>query len=203
VKHLIDALDSACDRREPKSSGFPRLGPSSAHFSGRISRVALTSNSAFLIHEKAWIRVDSSDLLMSSAKARGEKGKQLPRMLQLPGSSRMDIGVLSIVAVLAFIIPIMGQIAMWVGIALILIFVAYLWRASRVPGEGEPAIRQICRSRGAAESLPERQGACKIVLPAKSVGRRHRASHGTYRSSFSRQNASTKVRHAGPMSQLT
>ncbi|MEO5316329.1 sodium:proton exchanger [Pseudarthrobacter sp. CC12] len=71
------------------------------------------------------------------AKARGEKGKQLPRMLQLPGSSRLDIGVLAIVAVLAFVIPIMGQIAMWVGISLILIFVAYLWRASWVPDEGE------------------------------------------------------------------
>jgi cation:H+ antiporter len=72
-----------------------------------------------------------------AAKARGESGKSVPRVLQLPGSSRVDIGVLSIVAVLAFIIPVMGQIAMWVGIVLILIFVAYLWRASRVPDDGE------------------------------------------------------------------
>lgn len=72
-----------------------------------------------------------------AAKARGESGKSLPRVLQLPGSSRLGIGVLAIVAILAFIIPIMGQIAMWVGIALILIFVVYLWRASQVPDEGE------------------------------------------------------------------
>lgn len=72
-----------------------------------------------------------------AAKARGARGAALPRVLRLPGSSRLDIGVLAIVAVLAFVIPLMGQIAMWVGIALIVIFIAYLWRASRVPDEGE------------------------------------------------------------------
>ncbi|TFB83644.1 sodium:proton exchanger [Cryobacterium algoricola] len=70
------------------------------------------------------------------ARAGGAQGTELPRVLQLPGSTRLDIGVLAIVAVLAFAIPIMGQIAMAVGIVLILIFVAYLWRASRVPDEG-------------------------------------------------------------------
>jgi cation:H+ antiporter len=72
-----------------------------------------------------------------AARTRGEQGKALPRYLQLPGSSRLDIGVLAIVAVLAFIIPAMGQIAMWVGLVLIAIFIAYLWRASRVPDGGE------------------------------------------------------------------
>lgn len=71
------------------------------------------------------------------AKSRGETGKGLPRMLQLPGSSRLDIGVLAIVAVLAFVIPLMGQIAIWFGLILIAIFIAYLWRASRVPDEEE------------------------------------------------------------------
>ncbi len=72
------------------------------------------------------------------AKARGETGMSRPRALQLPGSSRMDIGVLAVVAALAFVIPVMGQIAMWVGIVLIMIFIAYLWRSSRVPdGEDE------------------------------------------------------------------
>ncbi|WP_213816876.1 sodium:proton exchanger [Glaciihabitans sp. dw_435] len=72
-----------------------------------------------------------------AAKRIGASGKALPRVLKLPGSSRLDIGVLSIVAVLAFIIPLMGQIAMWVGIALIVIFIVYLWRAGQVPDEGE------------------------------------------------------------------
>lgn len=72
-----------------------------------------------------------------AAKTRGLSGKALPRALQLPGSSRLDIGVLAIVSILAFTIPLMGTIAIWVGVVLILIFVAYLWRASRVPDDGD------------------------------------------------------------------
>ncbi|TFD93555.1 sodium:proton exchanger [Cryobacterium lactosi] len=72
-----------------------------------------------------------------AASARGATGTGLPRALQLPKSSRLDIGVLAIVAVLAFAIPLMQTIAMWFGLVLILIFIAYLWRASKVPDSGE------------------------------------------------------------------
>ena len=71
-------------------------------------------------------------VMRRAAKRRGDGGKALPRVLQLPGSTRIDIGVLAIVALLAFIIPLMGTITMWVGIVLIAIFAAYLWRAGRV-----------------------------------------------------------------------
>lgn len=71
------------------------------------------------------------------ARERGASGKSLPRALQLPGNSRMDVGVLAIVAVLAFAIPVMGNIALWFGVILIAIFGLYLWRASRVHDEGE------------------------------------------------------------------
>lgn len=60
--------------------------------------------------------------------------RNAPNYLKLPTESRLDIGVLAIVAVLAFAIPFMGQISLWVGILLIAIFVAYLWRASRTEG---------------------------------------------------------------------
>ncbi|MEA9987184.1 sodium:proton exchanger [Subtercola sp. RTI3] len=71
-----------------------------------------------------------------TSQARGEQGTSLPRVLTLPGSSRMDIGILAIVAVLAFVIPVMGQIAMWFGFVLIAIFVGYLWKAGRAQGGG-------------------------------------------------------------------
>jgi cation:H+ antiporter len=64
-------------------------------------------------------------------------GGRLPAVLELPRESRLDLGVLTIVAVLAFAIPAMGQISLWFGILLILIFCAYLWRASRVEDDGE------------------------------------------------------------------
>ncbi|WP_437386793.1 sodium:proton exchanger [Plantibacter flavus] len=71
-----------------------------------------------------------------AAKARRASGKALPRVLQLPGSSRLDIGVLAVVSVIAFAIPLMGMIALPFGILLILIFAAYLWRAGKVPDDG-------------------------------------------------------------------
>lgn len=60
-----------------------------------------------------------------------------PTFLQLPGTSRLDIGFLAILAVVAFAIPLMGMIPIWFGIALILVFVAYLWRASQSHDGGE------------------------------------------------------------------
>ncbi|GAA4681654.1 sodium:proton exchanger [Frondihabitans cladoniiphilus] len=65
--------------------------------------------------------------------ARASRGS---RTLDLPGSSRLDIGVLAIVAVLAFLVPLTGQIALWFGIVLILIFAAYLWKAGRAADDG-------------------------------------------------------------------
>ncbi|MGV3712469.1 sodium:proton exchanger [Pseudolysinimonas sp.] len=64
-------------------------------------------------------------------------GGRLPTVLELPRESRLDLGVLSIVAVLAFLIPAMGEIPLWFGILLILVFLAYLWRASKVEDDGE------------------------------------------------------------------
>lgn len=72
-----------------------------------------------------------------AAKSSGINGKSLPRVLHLPGNSRLDVGVLAIVTVIAIAVPIMARISLWVGALLILAFVAYLWRASRVPDAGE------------------------------------------------------------------
>jgi cation:H+ antiporter len=95
-----------------------------------------------------------------AARSRGVSGSRLPVALRLPGSSRMDIGVLAIVAVLAFVIPLMGAIAMIVGIALILIFVAYLWRASRVPDSGD---EEFVGMAAHIADMPERRRRITVV----------------------------------------
>ena len=64
-----------------------------------------------------------------AAERRGMATTSVPAVLRLPGSSRLDIGVLAIVSVIAFVIPLSREIAIWFGILLILIFVAYLWKA--------------------------------------------------------------------------
>ena len=89
-----------------------------------------------------------------AAAARGVSGAALPRALQLPASSRLDIGVLAIVAVLAFAIPLMQTIAMWFGLVLILIFIAYLWRAGTVPDSGEEEFAGMAAH---IVELPQRQ----------------------------------------------
>lgn len=57
--------------------------------------------------------------------------------LRLDSGSRMDIGFLVILGVLAFAIPLLGSIPIWFGIGLVLIFVAYLWRAGQAAGDDE------------------------------------------------------------------
>lgn len=72
-----------------------------------------------------------------AAASRRASGTVVPKYLDLPGSSRLDVGVLAIVAVLAFVIPASGEIALWFGVILILIFGAYLWKAGRAADDGE------------------------------------------------------------------
>ncbi|AVL97598.1 sodium:proton exchanger [Microbacterium sp. HSID17254] len=57
--------------------------------------------------------------------------------LGLPVTARLDVGFLGILAVLAFAIPLLGNIPIWFGLVLITGFVLYLWRASRVEDDGE------------------------------------------------------------------
>lgn len=57
--------------------------------------------------------------------------------LRLDSGSRMDIGFLVILGVIAFAIPLLGSIPMWFGIGLVLIFAAYLWRAGQAAGDDD------------------------------------------------------------------
>src|SRR5699024_597220 len=68
------------------------------------------------------------------------------RFLQLPVESRLDIGFLAGLAVVAFVIPLLGSIPMWAGFGLIAIFAAYLWRASQTHGaDDEPLVGTAAR----------------------------------------------------------
>ncbi|WP_245981636.1 sodium:proton exchanger [Frondihabitans australicus] len=89
-----------------------------------------------------WPLVVLVSLAVARRALRGRASGALPgekaRILHLPQTSRLDIGVLAIVSVLAFAIPAMGHIAIWFGVLLIAVFAAYLWRAGRVADDGEP-----------------------------------------------------------------
>ncbi|MFV0532445.1 MAG: hypothetical protein ACK5MR_02180 [Cumulibacter sp.] len=75
-----------------------------------------------------------------------KRTQQRPGALQLSTHSRLDIGFLAILAIIAFLIPLLGSIPIWFGITLIAVFGLYLWRASHThsdePDEfvGTPAV---------------------------------------------------------------
>lgn len=84
------------------------------------------------------------------------------RVLELDRSSRVDIGFLALLAVLAFLIPAMGSIPMWFGFVLLAAFVLYLWRASTT-SDGDGDDEEIVGMAGNLASMPQRARRWTIV----------------------------------------
>lgn len=83
-----------------------------------------------------WPLVVIIALLVARPMAKRTKSP-VQQSLRLDSGSRMDIGFLVILGVIAFAIPLLGSIPIWFGSALILIFAAYLWRAGQSAGDEE------------------------------------------------------------------
>ena len=75
--------------------------------------------------------------LLAARRMTKRRAADAPASLRLEPGSRMDIGFLIILGVLAFAIPLIGSIPIWFGIGLVLVFAAYLWRAGRSAGDAE------------------------------------------------------------------
>lgn len=73
--------------------------------------------------------------LVIANRVRGRRPRQLS--LSLPPAARLDVGFLAVLAILAFAIPLLGNIPIWFGSILIAAFACYLWRAGRAEGERE------------------------------------------------------------------
>lgn len=65
---------------------------------------------------------------------RTRRGEARRLALDLPVTARLDVGFLAVLAILAFAIPLLGNIPIWFGLVLIGAFVTYLWRAGRTEG---------------------------------------------------------------------
>lgn len=75
-------------------------------------------------------------VLIGLAIAKKRTGKPVPE-LTLDSPYRVELGFLAIASVVAFVIPVTGQISLLLGFALLGFFVFYLWKASRAEA-GEP-----------------------------------------------------------------
>lgn len=80
--------------------------------------------------------------------------------LQLNRGVRTEIGFLVLLAVVAFLIPILGIIPMWFGLILILVFVAYLWRAGQAEQDEDEELVGMAANIGA---LPRRRRRITVV----------------------------------------
>lgn len=108
---------------------------------------------AFLVARRQW-RSQRADAPAGAAPI------ERPRALRLAPQNRLDIGFLAILAVLAFAIPLAGSIQMWMGLALIVIFGLYLWRASKVPDDGE---EEFVGAAALIADLPQRTRRITVV----------------------------------------
>lgn len=84
------------------------------------------------------------------------------KVLRLEQSSRLDIGFLALLAVVAFLIPLMGSIPVWFGVVLLGAFAAYLWRASQVSDDGDDD-EEVVGMAGNIASMPQRARRWTIV----------------------------------------
>jgi cation:H+ antiporter len=80
--------------------------------------------------------------------------------LQLDGGVRMEIGFLVLLAVVAFLIPLFGTISMWFGLILVLVFVAYLWRAGQAEQGDDEELVGMAANIGA---LPQRRRRITVI----------------------------------------
>ncbi len=83
-----------------------------------------------------WPLVVIVALMVANRVAKSKKAARVT-FLQLPRESRLDVGFLAVLAVVAFAIPLLGHIPIWFGLVLIAAFAFYLWRASQAESDGE------------------------------------------------------------------
>lgn len=76
------------------------------------------------------------------------------KVLELERSARLDVGFLALLAVVAFLIPLMGSIPLWFGFALLAAFVAYLWRAAKAEDGDDD--EELVGMAGNIASMPQR-----------------------------------------------
>ncbi|MFX4295318.1 sodium:proton exchanger [Streptomyces bohaiensis] len=111
-----------------------------------------------------WPLVVLVALLVARGVAR-RHGAAAPASLVLARDNRLDVGFLALLGIAAFFIPLYGAIPLWFGVALIVAFALYLWRAGQVVDDGED---EFVGAAALIASMPRRKR--RTVVIALFVG---------------------------------
>jgi cation:H+ antiporter len=97
------------------------------------------------------------------------KSPKKQHFLQIPDAARLDVGCLAVLAVLAFLIPLLSQIPIWLGVVLIAGFVFYLWRASQAENEQEEEFVGTAKLIADMPTAPRRGIVIAMFIGAASI----------------------------------
>lgn len=99
----------------------------------------------------------------------GRRDPRLQWSLTLPRGARRDVGFLALLAVVAFAIPLLGEIPVWFGVILIGAFALYLWRAGRSEDDSEPEFVGAAADIANLPTAPRRVTVIAMFVAAAAV----------------------------------
>lgn len=117
------------------------------------------TGSSRLILGFGWSLVAVVAILMARRGARATNSHS-PSALALPEESRRTTGFLAILALVGLCVAALGRIPVWLGIVLVVMFAAFLWRAGRSAGD-EP--EEFLGSAALIADLPQRTRRITVV----------------------------------------
>lgn len=110
----------------------------------------------------------SSVVLISLYVASKRSGKTV-KALVLESGYRRELGFLAVASVVAFIIPITGEIHLVLGIALLAFFAYYLWRAAASEHDEEPDLIGPAKRIGGLAKVQRRTAVISMFLVSAGV----------------------------------
>jgi len=110
-----------------------------------------------------------SSVVLISLYVASRRSGQSVKALVLDSGYRRELGFLAVASVVAFIIPVTGQIHLVLGIALLAFFAYYLWRAAASERDEEPDLIGPAARIGGLQKVQRRVAVVSMFLAAAAV----------------------------------
>ncbi|WP_241995139.1 sodium:proton exchanger [Kribbella sp. VKM Ac-2568] len=110
-----------------------------------------------------------SSVVLISLYVAGKRSGKTVKALVLESGYRRELGFLAVASVVAFIIPITGEIHLLLGIALLAFFAYYLWRAAASEHDEEPDLVGPAKRIGGLAKVQRRTAVISMFLVSAGV----------------------------------